>query len=53
MGSGDDFAGLLRMVEDGSWRPVVDGTRLLSEAEAAHERIKGSEHFGKLVLAVR
>jgi zinc-binding alcohol dehydrogenase/oxidoreductase len=53
MGSGDDFAALLRMVEDGSWRPVVDGTRLLSEAEAAHERIKGSEHFGKLVLAVR
>jgi zinc-binding alcohol dehydrogenase/oxidoreductase len=53
MGSGDDFEGLLRMVGDGSWRPVVDGTRPLSEAEAAHGRIKGSEHFGKLVLAVR
>jgi zinc-binding alcohol dehydrogenase/oxidoreductase len=53
MGSGDDFAGLLRIVEDGSRRTVLDGTWPLSEAEAAHERNKGSEHFGKLVLAVR
>jgi NADPH:quinone reductase-like Zn-dependent oxidoreductase len=52
MGSGRDFASLLRMVETGSWRPVIDSTRPLAEAEAAHDRIKSGEHFGKLVLDV-
>jgi zinc-binding alcohol dehydrogenase/oxidoreductase len=52
MGSGRDFAGLLRMVNGGSWRPVIDSVRPLAEAEAAHDRMKAGEHFGKLVLAV-
>jgi zinc-binding alcohol dehydrogenase/oxidoreductase len=52
MGSARDFAGLMRMVEEGSWRPVVDSVRPLAEAEAAHDRIKAGEHFGKLVLVV-
>jgi zinc-binding alcohol dehydrogenase/oxidoreductase len=52
MGSGRDFAALLRMVETGSWRPVVDSVRPLAEAEAAHDRMMAGEHFGKLVLAV-
>ena len=52
MGSGRDFAALLRMVEMGSWRPVIDSVRPLAEAEAAHDRMKAGEHFGKLVLAV-
>jgi NADPH:quinone reductase-like Zn-dependent oxidoreductase len=52
MGSGRDFAGLLRMVETGSWRPVVDSVRPLAEAEAAHDRMQAGEHFGKLVLSV-
>jgi NADPH:quinone reductase-like Zn-dependent oxidoreductase len=52
MGSARDFAGLLRMVDGGSWRPVIDSVRPLAEAEAAHDRIKAGEHFGKLVLAV-
>ena len=49
MGSARDFAGLLQMVEEGVWRPVIDSVRPLAEAEAAHERMKGTEHFGKLV----
>ena len=53
MGSARDFAGLLRMIEDGNWVPVVDSARPLAEAEAAHERMKGNQHFGKLVLSVR
>jgi zinc-binding alcohol dehydrogenase/oxidoreductase len=52
MGSGRDFAALLRMVETGSWRPVVDSVRPLAEAEAAHDRMKAGEHFGKLVLSM-
>jgi zinc-binding alcohol dehydrogenase/oxidoreductase len=51
MGSGRDFEALLRMVEDGSWSPVVDSVRPLTEAEAAHDRMARGLHFGKLVLA--
>ncbi len=53
MGSGRDFAGLLRMVDIGVWRPVIDSVRPLAEAEAAHDRMQAGQHFGKLVLAIR
>jgi NADPH:quinone reductase-like Zn-dependent oxidoreductase len=53
MGSHRDFAGLVRMVDAGSWAPVIDSVRPLAEAEAAHDRMKVGEHFGKLVLAIR
>jgi NADPH:quinone reductase-like Zn-dependent oxidoreductase len=52
MGSARDFEGLLRMVADGDWAPVVDSVRPLAEAAAAHERLEAGEHFGKLVLAI-
>ena len=52
MGSARDFAGLLRMVEGGAWRPVIDSVRPLEETAAAHERMQAGEHFGKLVLTV-
>ena len=52
MGSGRDFLALLRMVNAGDWHPVIDSVRPLAEAEAAHERMKAGEHFGKLVLAM-
>ena len=52
MGSGYDFFSMLRMVNDGDWCPVIDSARPLAEAEAAHERMKSGDHFGKLVLAV-
>jgi len=50
MGSPTDLHGLLRMVEEGRWRPVIDSVRPLDEAEAAQERLRGADHFGKLVL---
>jgi zinc-binding alcohol dehydrogenase/oxidoreductase len=53
MGSPRDFVALLRMTVGGSWRPVIDSVRPLAEAEAAHDRMKAGEHFGKLVLAIR
>ena len=52
MGSRRDFAGLMRMVEMGTWQPVIDSVRPLAEAEAAHERMKAGQHFGKLVLEI-
>ena len=52
MGSARDFAGLLRMVNEGRWSPVIDSVRPLEEAAAAHERMQAGEHFGKLVLTV-
>ena len=52
MGSRQDFAALMRMVEAGTWRPVIDSVRPLAEAEAAHDRMKAGEHFGKLVLSI-
>ena len=52
MGSRRDFEGLLRMVNAGSWRPVIDSVRPLEEAAAAHDRVQAGEHFGKLVLSI-
>ena len=52
MGSARDFAGLLRMVNAGPFEPVIDSVRPLAEADAAHQRMKAGEHFGKLVLAI-
>jgi NADPH:quinone reductase-like Zn-dependent oxidoreductase len=52
MGSARDFAATMRMVDSGRWQPVIDSVRPLAEADAAHDRMKAGEHFGKLVLAV-
>lgn len=52
MGSPREFARLLRMVESGSWTPVVDSIRPLPEAGQAHARMEAGFHFGKLVLGI-
>jgi len=52
MGSPRDFAGLMEMVIEGKWRPVLDSVRPLEEAGAALERLESGDHFGKLALAV-
>lgn len=52
MGSSHDFFSMMRMVNDGDWHPVIDSVRPLAEAEAAHDRMKAGEHFGKLVLTM-
>ncbi|MBA2641483.1 MAG: zinc-binding dehydrogenase [Actinobacteria bacterium] len=52
LGSPRDFEGLLRMLEESTWRPVIDSVRPLAEAEAALDRMVEGEHFGKLVLEI-
>ena len=52
MGSPGDFAGLLRVVDGGSWTPVLDSVRPLADAADAHRRMEAGEQFGKLVLEV-
>jgi len=38
---------------EGRIRPIVDRVLPLEEAEAAHAALEASEHFGKIVLALR
>ena len=51
MGSPADFAGLLGAFEAGTWLPVIDSVRPLSDAAAAIEALATGNHFGKLVLS--
>ena len=52
LGSPRDFEALLRMLEEATWKPVLDSVRPLAEAEAALARLESGEHFGKLVLEI-
>jgi len=52
LGSPRDFEGLLRMLEEATWKPVLDSVRPLAEANAALARLESGEHFGKLVLEI-
>ncbi len=40
------------LIEAGTIKPIVDRTFPLAEAQAAHARMKGSAHIGKLLLTV-
>jgi zinc-binding alcohol dehydrogenase/oxidoreductase len=51
LGGPDDMAGLLRMVADGSWRPVIDSVHQLTDAAVAVRRMVTGDQFGKLVLS--
>lgn len=51
MGSPQDFAAMLRFVNDNKLIPVIDQIFSLTEANAALQRMRASEQFGKIVLA--
>lgn len=50
MGSPADFRGMLQLVEKHEIRPVVDQVFPLAEGNAALERMKEGQQFGKIVL---
>ncbi len=52
LGSPRDFEQLLRLLEEATWKPVLDSVRPLAEAEAALARLESGAHFGKLVLEI-
>lgn len=52
LGSPSEFANFLEFVKEGTWVPLIDSVRPLAEAEAAHERMRGGDHHGKMVLQI-
>ncbi|MBK7185850.1 MAG: zinc-binding dehydrogenase [Ignavibacteria bacterium] len=50
MGTSQDFADMLRFVDEKKIVPVVDSTFALSDAEAAFNRLHAAGQFGKIVL---
>jgi NADPH:quinone reductase-like Zn-dependent oxidoreductase len=52
MGSWSEFAAIVRLLERGQLRPVVDRVYPLAEAGAAFARMAEGGQFGKLVLTV-
>jgi NADPH:quinone reductase-like Zn-dependent oxidoreductase len=52
MGSPDDFAAMLDMVNKHKIQPVIDEVFALSDGNKAFEKMKVSSQFGKLVLRV-
>ena len=52
MGSPEDFAAMLDMVNEHKIRPVIDEVFALSEGNKALEKMNVSSQFGKLVLRV-
>jgi len=52
MGTPEDFAGVLGLIESGKVVPVVDTVMPLSEIRAAHERLESGAQLGKIVLSI-
>lgn len=52
IGTRADFAAVLRLAEQGVFRPVIDQVFRLDRAADAHRRIESTEHFGKVVLSL-
>jgi zinc-binding alcohol dehydrogenase/oxidoreductase len=52
MGTPEDFAGVLALIDSGKVVPVVDTVMPLSEIRAAHERLESGAQFGKIVLSI-
>src|SRR5262249_17264529 len=40
------------LLSRGTYKPVIDSTFPLEQAAAAHHRIEGSQHVGKIVLTI-
>ena len=52
MGGLEELRKVIRWIEAGKLRPVVDSVFPLKEARAAHERMETRNFFGKLVLTI-
>lgn len=52
MGSKEEFEKVLKLVESGKLKPVIDKVSSLSDAAKAQERMEKSQHVGKIVLEI-
>ena len=52
MGTRDEFLSMLDFLEGRSLRPIIDSVYPLSRVQDAFDRMEGSDHFGKIVLAI-
>ncbi|MDK2384354.1 MAG: zinc-binding dehydrogenase, partial [Candidatus Korarchaeota archaeon] len=52
MGSRAELMEVLRFIERGKLKPVIDSVLELEDAKIAHEKMERSEMFGKIVLRV-
>lgn len=52
MGTRDEFLSMLDFIEKKNIKPVIDSTFPLTKVEDAFERMKSSEHFGKVLLKI-
>jgi NADPH:quinone reductase-like Zn-dependent oxidoreductase len=52
MGSPQEFAQMLRVIDAGQIRPVIDRVFPLSDACSAHQHMEQQEQFGKIVLSM-
>ncbi len=52
MGSPDDFAAMLRLVEEKKITPIIDSVRPLGEGSDALQQMSVSAQFGKVVLTM-
>ena len=52
MGSPQEFAQMLRVIDAGQIRPVIDRVFPLSDARLAHQYMDQQEQFGKIVLSM-
>jgi NADPH:quinone reductase-like Zn-dependent oxidoreductase len=52
MGSPQEFAQMLRVVDAGQIRPVIDRVFPLEDARQAHQHMDLQEQFGKIVLSI-
>ncbi|MCS7102498.1 MAG: zinc-binding dehydrogenase [Candidatus Korarchaeum sp.] len=50
MGSRAELMQVLKFIESGKLKPVIDSTFRLEEAKKAHERMERSEMFGKILI---
>ncbi|WP_346769062.1 zinc-binding dehydrogenase [Crystallibacter degradans] len=52
LGSPDDFAQMLDLVDKHQIRPLIDSVYPLSEVAEAHHHLESRKHLGKLVLSL-
>ena len=50
MGTKGDMLDVVRLINQGKLRPVVDRTFALEDARLAHEAMEDRDLFGKLIL---